>query len=1000
MPHESEEDETMEDWDLEEGRDEGEAEPQSNDNDQNDSDKGSSADDMSSFLGAYRQRYAVEDGPPLNSELARTVNEIWGQQRDPKKDKTIMEKYPRPENVDTHKVDVNVDVQAGLSNFAKSHDARLRSVQGLVAQGAVPAMKIAGGVLQNLMTKSQLVETALDCVTVLATANSQLNQLRRDLLKTGLQYRYQSICKMDNDDRSPWLFGENLSDKVKSAAAGGKVTKRAGLSGSSFRGRGRPNYHPYGYQGYGSYQGTYQSGPYQSYGCGYGQGYGAQGARGKPFLGRNNEISNNDFVDTHGNVMSELTNNEHETSSLSAYRPEGRLQETGSEEGLGLPERPEGQLPEVVGELPNIDVNKWGQQFEAGRVSQCVNNWARITSDPTILGQIRNFKLDFTEEPKQTRPLPELKFSESEEQFIQQEIQDLLIKKVIIKAKHQKGEFISNIFLREKKERGKYRMILNLKHLNKYVEKKHFKMESLISTLSLVTPGCTFMSFGCQDAYHSCSVFPPHRKYLRFNFQGQLYEFTALQNGLSSAPRFFTKIMKIALSYLREAGKVTISGYLDDNILVNYGDNTLAVRKGAFTAEVLQELGFTINVPKSVFTVVKIIEHLGFIINSETLLVTMTEDKVGKILGLVQKALHNSINTIRFIARIIGKMNATQPGNKYAALLTHNMEIDKIMALRNHCFDYDAHTTLSIGSMKDLNWIAKYLSSSSAPIRQPQPDYLIYTDASSKGWGCFDPQTKEKLGGRWGLEEEELHINMLELKAIWLSLQTITKQMTKIHLRIMTDSTTALACVNKQGSTRCTQRNIIARQIWDLAIDKTIWLSAAHIPGKLNQQADEASRNFNDRTEWTLQEEIFSSICKKFGKPSVDLFASRLNHKVQRYCSWEPDPQAIFIDSLMYDWGQEKLCYAFPPFSIIHKVVQKMIQDQAKLILIVPAWATQPWFTLLMHCTSEEVMTIEICNDEIFLPFRTPQGPTEHPLAGRLKLIAVRCSGQHWNGTD
>ena len=143
-------------------------------------------------------------------------------------------------------------------------------------------------------------------------------------------------------------------------------------------------------------------------------------------------------------------------------------------------------------------------------------------------------------------------------------------------------------------------MILNLKHLNKYIEKRHFKMETLQTTLALITPECTFMSFDFSDAYYSCSVFYPHRKYLRFMFEGQLYEFTCLPNGLSSAPRFFTKIMKVALAHLRESVGVTISGYLDDNIRINYETVALAVKKGACTAEIFQELGFTINVPKSV----------------------------------------------------------------------------------------------------------------------------------------------------------------------------------------------------------------------------------------------------------------------------------------------------------------------------------------------------------------------------------------------------------------
>ena len=81
-----------------------------------------------------------------------------------------------------------------------------------------------------------------------------------------------------------------------------------------------------------------------------------------------------------------------------------------------------------------------------------------------------------------------------------------------------------------------------------------------------------------------------------------------------------------------------------------------------------------------------------------------------------------------------------------------------------------------------------------------------------------------------------------------------------------------------------------------------------------------------------------------FGKPTIDLFASNLNNKVPHNCAWEPDPGAVFIDSLMYDWNEEKLVYAFPTFRVIHMVVRKLTPDKAKAIAVVPFWPTQPWF--------------------------------------------------------
>ena len=50
--------------------------------------------------------------------------------------------------------------------------------------------------------------------------------------------------------------------------------------------------------------------------------------------------------------------------------------------------------------------------------------------------------------------------------------------------------------------------------------------------------------------------------------------------------------------------------------------------------------------------------------------------------------------------------------------------------------------------------------------------------------------------------------------------------------------------------------------------------------------------------EWELLEEAFRVIVKKFGVPEIDLFASRINKKCWRYCSWERDPDASAISNL------------------------------------------------------------------------------------------------------
>lgn len=77
-------------------------------------------------------------------------------------------------------------------------------------------------------------------------------------------------------------------------------------------------------------------------------------------------------------------------------------------------------------------------------------------------------------------------------------------------------------------------------------------METLKSALHLVRRNCYFAKIDFKDAYFSIPIDENDRKYLRFTWKGQIYEFTALPNGLSSAPRIFTKVMKPVFSTLRQ----------------------------------------------------------------------------------------------------------------------------------------------------------------------------------------------------------------------------------------------------------------------------------------------------------------------------------------------------------------------------------------------------------------------------------------------------------------
>lgn len=86
-------------------------------------------------------------------------------------------------------------------------------------------------------------------------------------------------------------------------------------------------------------------------------------------------------------------------------------------------------------------------------------------------------------------------------------------KKAISVSNYEPGQFISNIFIVEKKN-GKYRPVINLKKINEFIQYHHFKMETLESVVSSVRRNSFFVSIDLKDTYLSVPVNKNHRKFL------------------------------------------------------------------------------------------------------------------------------------------------------------------------------------------------------------------------------------------------------------------------------------------------------------------------------------------------------------------------------------------------------------------------------------------------------------------------------------------------------
>ena len=126
--------------------------------------------------------------------------------------------------------------------------------------------------------------------------------------------------------------------------------------------------------------------------------------------------------------------------------------------------------PEAVRQFPLLSVkgDKTCPPVVDGRIQHFLGKWKQLTHDPGILNAVRGYKIDFLLTPVQFTIPRTINFSAQESANVNAQMSKFLENGIIVHSSHEEGEFISNIFLRPKKD-GSFRMILNLKDLNTFV---------------------------------------------------------------------------------------------------------------------------------------------------------------------------------------------------------------------------------------------------------------------------------------------------------------------------------------------------------------------------------------------------------------------------------------------------------------------------------------------------------------------------------------------------
>ena len=580
-------------------------------------------------------------------------------------------------------------------------------------------------------------------------------------------------------------------------------------------------------------------------------------------------------------------------------------------------------------------------------------------------------------------------FQQPLSQHLEEEVASLLSKGAVEEIIPECPGHYSRIFLVPKKN-GKLRLIIDLSVLNHFVYTQTFKMETQRKVKDAVQLNDRAFSLDLTDAYLHIPIHHRSRKYLRFTLRGPVYQFKALPFGLSTSPFVFTRLMKVIATFLRRRA-ITLHPYLDDWLARNQNRQRLLEHR-QFILSLINSLGLIINYEKSDLVPAQVFTFIGMEFLTHTNIVRVPQSRQMKILETVRMFSQKTSVSARDFLSLLGQLNAAADFVMLGRLHLRPLQISLRNQWRPQNLQYSHQIRMTSEILHHLKWwLQEDLYHQGIPLKIDPPSHTIFTDASLSGWGAHVEPEGLLFHGLWTEDQSRLHINVLEMKAIFLSLSQAVHKVKNSTVLVSTDNTTVVAYIRHQGGTHSTE---LSEEVWsvlNLCFNHNIQLLVKHIPGRFNTLADRMSRVDKPiSTEWSLNQEIANKIFQIMDFPSIDLFATRLNHRLPFYVSPIPDQKALSIDALSMDWNRIH-AYAFPPFHLIPAVINKIRLSQCKIVLIAPLWPDRPWFPELLSLLVSPPVSLPVIPNLL----AQLKGRILHQNPGHLQLHAWELSNNH-----
>lgn len=177
--------------------------------------------------------------------------------------------------------------------------------------------------------------------------------------------------------------------------------------------------------------------------------------------------------------------------------------------------------------------------------------------------------------------------------------------------------------------------------------------------------------------------------------------------------------------------------------------------------------------------------------------------------------------------------------------------------------------------------------------------------------------------GRWSPARSRDHINLPELRAVFLALQYFLPVLAGRHVLVRSDNTLTVFHLNHQGGTKLLKSLHLTHKVLTWSLPWLALLRAVCLLVSSNQVADALSRDLLHPGEWRLHPDVVHRIWQQFGKAEVDLFATEVTTHCHLWFARTETSSPLGQDAQSHEWPK-CLLYAFPPLPLLWETMHRI----------------------------------------------------------------------------